>query len=191
MKKVIFPIICLVAFACNKKEETQTQSADKAQMATHQTGLVWKAPAGWQEEAPANSMRKAQFSIAKIEGDPENASVVITHFPGQGAVGGEEANLKRWYGQFIQPDGSPSSKKALITDKIINNLKVKTVELTGTYLHRPNMMSPNAVEKPDYKMLAAIVNSSAGPYFIKFIGPEKTVTKWASSFEEFLQTVTE
>lgn len=191
MKKVTFLMACLVAFACDKKEEPRTQTPDKAQMAAHQTGITWQAPDSWQEEKPSNSMRKAQFSIPKIENDPENASVVITHFPGQGTVGGEDANLIRWYGQFKQPDGSPSSDKALISDKQINNLKVKTVELTGIYLHRPNMMSPNSVEKPDYKMLAAIINSSAGPYFIKFIGPEKTVSKWADSFKQFLQTISE
>jgi len=190
MNKSIFPLICLILFACSNKEENQTQNTDTAQMQAHHSGLVWKTPAGWQEEPPANAMRKAQWNVPKAEGDPEDGSVVITHFPGQGAVGGEEANLRRWYGQFSQPDGSSSAEKATVEDKQINNLDVTTVELTGTYLHKPNMMAPDVVEKPDFKMLAAIVKTPKGPYFIKFIGPEDTVNKWEDSFDEFLQTLT-
>jgi len=46
-------------------------------------------------------------------------------------------------------------------------------------------------KKSNYKMLAAIVQGSQGPYFIKFTGPEKTVTKWRESFNKFLETFKE
>ena len=58
-----------------------------------------------------------------------------------GQVGGVEANLKRWYGQFKQPDGGNTEEKALIKNSKINNLDLTTVEVSGTYLFQPNMMS--------------------------------------------------
>jgi hypothetical protein len=38
-------------------------------------------------------------------------------------------------------------------------------------------------------MIAAIVETSGGPYYIKFIGPNKTVTDHAASFDALIDSI--
>jgi hypothetical protein len=37
-------------------------------------------------------------------------------------------------------------------------------------------------------MVAAVVESSEGPWFFKLVGPEKTIAKWAASFDQFINS---
>lgn len=186
MKKLswLLPILLIACQQQKQENETTDKPATPGVM-------TWTAPDGWLAETPSNPMRKAQFSLSRVEGDPENGSVVITYFPGQGQVGGEEANLKRWYSQFVQPDGSPTENIATVKKMTVNNLEHTIVEVTGTYLFQSRPMASAATEKPNFKMLAAIVQSHSGPWFVKFIGPEKTVSKWQDSFYQFMETFKE
>src|SRR3990172_10407128 len=140
MKKFIF-ILCLFLIACEQKQEAKDDSKVSPQQDIHHTGMIWQAPESWIQENPSNPMRKAQFSTPREKGDSEDGSVVITFFPQQGQVGGVEANLKRWYGQFKQPDGGNTEEKALIKNSKINNLDLTTVEVSGTYFFQPKMKS--------------------------------------------------
>lgn len=186
MKK--WSLILLLGFiACNgnSKENKESQTAP-AQMANHGGKLEWQAPQGWIAEPPSSGMRKAQYRLPHVEGDPEDATVVVFYFQGQG--GGVEANIDRWYSQFIQPDGKPSKDVAKVSTQSVNGLKQTIVDLSGTYLFQMTPMSSPQTEKPNFRMLAAIVESSEGPYFVKMVGPEKTVQHWESSFYDFMKT---
>src|SRR5262245_40912700 len=61
-----------------------------------ETGVRWKAPAGWIAETPSSPMRKAQYRVPGPGGDGECA--VFYFGPGQG--GDPMANAQRWVGQF-------------------------------------------------------------------------------------------
>jgi hypothetical protein len=37
-------------------------------------------------------------------------------------------------------------------------------------------------------MLAAVLETSEGPYFFKLVGPEQTIAQRASSFQQFMQS---
>ena len=56
--------------------------------------LVFTTPAGWTEEEPTSSMRKAQYRLARAQGDGEDGECVV-YFFGAGGGGGVEANLER------------------------------------------------------------------------------------------------
>jgi hypothetical protein len=43
--------------------------------------------------------------------------------------------------------------------------------------------------KANYRMLGAIAETKSGPWFIKLTGPAKTVSKWAPSYETFLNSI--
>ena len=59
---------------------------------------------------------------------------------------------------------------------------VHLVDISGTFKDQRGPAAP-AVERPKYRMLAAIVaTKSAGQYFIKFYGPERTVTEHEKGF---------
>lgn len=156
---------------------------------TVQSGeLHFHAPDGWVEERPSSQMRRAQYRLPG-QGGEEDAEVAIFVFPGTG--GSVQANIDRWIGQFTQPDGSSSAEKAQIDNSAINGLPVTFVSVTGTY--NAGGMAPmsggSSEPQEGYKMLAAIIETSSDPWFLKLTGPEATVDYWENSFTEFVESV--
>jgi len=43
--------------------------------------------------------------------------------------------------------------------------------------------------KPNFRMLAAVAEAPSGPWFFKLTGPAKTVGKWESGYQSFLDTI--
>ncbi len=183
MKKALLPILFLIA--CSEQSEkadinTQPPSVTANRLAT---GLAWSKPDGWIAEKPASSMRKAQFRLSKAESDPEDATVIIFYF--QGGGGGVRANIERWISQF--KEAGEQARAVADEEKIeVNGLPQTLVDITGTYLFKTRPMAPTATEKPGFRMLGAVIEANSGPWFVKFVGPEKTVAKWEKSFRQFL-----
>ena len=143
-----------------------------------------KVPAEWSEQTPSSSMRKAQYALPKVAGDGEDAELAVFYFgPGQG--GSVEANIERWIGQISQPDGSSSKGKAKTNKKEIGGMPVTLVDVSGTY--SAGMMS-SAPPRQGYRMLAAVAETTEGPWFFKLTGPEKTIAKWSSSFDQLINS---
>ena len=143
-----------------------------------------KVPSEWTEQTPSSSMRKAQYALPKAAGDGEDGELAVFYFgPGQG--GSVEANIERWIGQISQPDGSSSKDKAKTNKKEIGGMPVTLVDVSGTY--SAGMMS-NAPPRQGYRMLAAVAETPEGPWFFKLTGPEKTIAKWSSSFDQLISS---
>jgi len=93
--------------------------------------LRFKAPDGWTTEPTSSQTRVAQYKLPKVEGDKEDASLVLYYF-GATQGGTAQANIDRWIAQMQQPDGSSSKDKAKTETMTVNGLKVATVDGTGT-----------------------------------------------------------
>ena len=159
-----------------------------AMFAVALSGLTYTAPAAWHSRPPARSMRVAEFTVPKVQGDSENAELMIYYFGAAGG-GGAEANIDRWIGQVQQPDGSPSKAKAKRAERTINGLKVTTVDVSGTYTAE---MTPGAAEhynKAAYRVCAAVVETPEGAYYLKMTGPAKTVAAAQPDYEKFLSSL--
>jgi hypothetical protein len=149
--------------------------------------VILQAPAEWTSTPPTSKMRKAQFSLPRVEGDSEDGELVIYYFGGEG--GSAQANLERWYGQFEQPDGASSSEKAKTAAATVDGMATTTVDLSGTYVAPVTPMDPtNRYNKPNFRMLAAVLETGEGPFFFKLVGPEKTIEKWSSTFGDFVKS---
>jgi hypothetical protein len=149
--------------------------------------LTFAAPPGWHSRPPASNMRVAEFVVAGTRGDAEDAEVIIYYFGGSG--GSADANIDRWIGQMRQPDGSMSKDKARRDARTINGLKVSTVDVSGTYVAE---MRPGATEhlnKPDFRLRAAVVETPRGAYYIKMTGPAKTVAAADRDFAALLASL--
>jgi len=150
-------------------------------------GVQWTPPAAWKTE-PARPMRAATYRVPAAPGDAEPGECAVFFFgPGQG--GGVDANLKRWIGQFEQPDGKPSEPLAQIKKQNINTLTVTTVDLTGTYLASAGPMAASQIRKPGQRLLGAIVDAPQGAVFFKFTGGAKTVAAAQAAFQSMLQSL--
>lgn len=165
------------------------KASDAASSAAKALGSITvQVPKGWIEQSPSSQMRKLQYSLPRVKGDAEDGELAVFNFgPGQG--GSVEANIDRWVGQFKQPDATPSQKRAKIEKRQISGLPVTTVDVKGTYQAAAMGMPAQGSGKPNYRMLAAIVQAPEGAYFIKLTGPEKTIEHWATSFQQFVNSI--
>ena len=154
--------------------------------AQQKSSLKFSVPAGWVEEQRTSSMRVAQYRLPKAEHDTEDASLVLYYF-GQGQGGSTAANVERWVSQMTQADGS-DAKGAKEEHLDANGLKVTTVDVSGTYAAESAPGSGTFHNKPGYRLRAAVVETPNGSYFVKLVGPEKTVTQWNDSFLSYIRS---
>lgn len=147
--------------------------------------LSLKAPDGWKSEPPSSSMRVAQYQLPPAEGDAEAASLVVYYF-GQGQGGSASANIERWIGQMQQPGGQPSKDSAKTENMTVNGLKITLLDVSGTYMGGD--MGGASGSKPDYRMRAGVIDTPGGAYFIKLVGPKKTVDHWEQAFQAFINS---
>jgi len=177
-------LAALIGTACSQSDSPgKSQESAKAPAGS----VGYEIPAGWQKEQPRSAMRQAQYRLARAEGDGEDAELAVFHFPGEG--GSVKANVDRWIGQFSDDDGQPLTGPKLMEEKTVNGTPVTIVDVSGTYsASMGGPMSPT-VEKPGFRMLAAIIETSDGPWFFKLTGPQATIRKWEASFQEFTDSL--
>ena len=148
--------------------------------------LKFKVPAGWVEEKTTSRMRVAQYKLPKAAGDTDDGSLVLYYF-GEGQGGGTAANVERWIGQMKQPDGG-TQEKAKEESFTVNGLKVTSVDAAGTYTAEMAPGSGNFYNKPGYRLRAAVIETPKGSYYVKLVGPEKTIAQWEESFKSYLKS---
>ncbi len=165
-KKLSVPTI-LASFKEDAAEAKETKIED----------ITLKVPATWKQQPPANRLRLAQFSIPAVEGDKDAAELVISFFAGDG--GGIDPNLKRWTDQF-----SGDERKIKLTQGESAQGAYWFSEVSGVY-QKP-IGPPIAGKKeatPGYRSLNVILQvKDRGNYFLRLIGPDKTVTAAATEF---------
>jgi hypothetical protein len=146
-------------------------------------GMKSKAPATWKKAEPGR-MQMAAFNLPKAEGDKEDAKLLIFYNGPQG-MGGKEDNIRRYRGMFKAPAGD----NAKVESGKVGNAETTTVDVQGTYLFKAAPFDPNAKteEKPDFRMIAVIFDTTKGPYYLRFIGPQKTVEKHKKDFDSWLK----
>ena len=109
-------------------------------------------------------------------GDKEAAELAVFNF---GAGGGIEANIRRWVGQF-----QPKGRTAKITTGTAPQGKYVFVDLSGTY-KKPDgpPIRQKTIDTPGTRALSVILAiENKGLYFLKLIGPQKTVGGQADIF---------
>jgi hypothetical protein len=137
--------------------------------------IVLTAPAGWVRQEPRVRIIDAEFSVPAAEGDPSDGRITI-----MAAGGSVQQNLNRWVGQFAQTQRNQVDKLQ------IAGRELQRVDLVGTYKDQKTPFTP-AVMRENYRMLGAIIPTDEhGNYFIKFYGPQATVTKHEEAFQKFL-----
>jgi hypothetical protein len=166
--------LTLVLFALGADDALQTIDAK---------GMTFKVPMAWKSSKPTSQMRRAQLSIEPVKGDSDPAELVIFGFPtGAGTI---EANVERWRNQFKNESGkTPEAKSTKVKGK---NVEVTRVEVSGEYR---DPFAKNQSAKPNYRLLGAIAESKTGTaFFLKLVGPDKTVDSIKKQFDKALETI--
>lgn len=147
-------------------------------------GLALTIPSEWTAQPPKSSMRLAEFVLPGPGGDTEMA---IYRFPG--GAGGVEANIARWKGQFTPPEGKTIDEVTTVDVQERGPLKITRVDITGTNVAEAMPGAGDRRNEPDSRMLAAIIEGSGDPFFLKAAGASATLDVWAPAFTTVLESV--
>ena len=151
--------------------------------------LKFDVPDGWQTKPPASSMRVAEFVLPRAVSDTADAALTV-YFFGKGSGGSVQANLDRWIGQMTQPDGRASRDVARTESRTSRGgLSLTIVDITGTYIAEVTPGSSERFNEPASRLIAAVVETPAGAYYVKLTGPALTVARWESSVSAFLDSL--
>ncbi len=143
--------------------------------------IAVKPPDSWKVEVPTSSMRKAQM---KAPGSAGAAELVVFYFGPQGA-GSPQENIDRWVSQFTTTEGAQVEDVEL-TKIVINEHEVTRVEVAGQYSNSMPMQGQAPATVADQRLIAAIVSTASGPYYVKFLGPNATVVANREAFDGML-----
>ena len=132
-------------------------------------------------------MRVAQYKLPKAEGDSEDASLVLYYF-GATQGGTAQANIDRWISQMQQSGGGSSKDNARTDTMTVNGLKVTSVDVSGTYTAEMAPGSGTFHNDANYRLRAAVVETPKGNYFVKLVGPAKTVGRWEQTYSDYLKS---
>jgi hypothetical protein len=157
--------------------------ADGAKQTVDAQGVKFQAPAAWKSTPSSSAMRRAVLKIEPVEGDDFPGELVVYAFPG--GVGTVEANIERWQKQFKDKDGKPPKMETKTVKG--KNVDVTRAETSGHYI--PPQFGRPEPERPDARLLGAIVLTDKATYVIKLVGPNKTLTKLRPDFDEMLTTM--
>jgi hypothetical protein len=164
--------VVAVASALGADAPTQTITAE---------GMKFEAPAAWKSIKPSSPMRKAVLKIDPVTGDEDGAELIVYVFPGGG--GGTDQNLDRWRGFFKD---KPAMERKEVKGK---NVDVTRAETSGHYIAPVMPGSSERHDKPNYHLLGAIVQSGGLGYFLRMVGPEKTVVAARPAFDTLLASI--
>jgi hypothetical protein len=147
------------------------------------------APASWEKQKPTSNLRVYQFRIPKAGNDPKDAELTIFFF-GEGSGGTVKANLDRWKSQFRAPEGKKIDDVTKVKEFKVGAVPVTYLDISGTYLEKFPPFAPNAKITPreDYRMLGVIFANEGGPYYLRLIGPARTVTQQKDAFDKWLKS---
>ncbi len=136
-------------------------------------GVTFTPPAGWQDLGPSG-MRAGQFRIEPAAGGGAPAEVNLFYF-GPASGGGVEANLQRWIGQMVLPDGGDPSAAAQRSSFTADGMPGHVVSLDGTYKSGGGRPMGGATEMlPGYRLVGVVLEGPQGSLFFKLTGPEAT-----------------
>ena len=141
----LLPVLVLLS-ACSKKAPEPEQTAPPPPVTTASAkttalpartapsgpdDITWTAPPSFLTVPNPNPMRKATYRFEHVAGDLEDGELTVS-----AAMGGAEANIQRWSGQF-------GNAEAKTEPRTVNGLKVVVTELKGTYASGGMMGGPS------------------------------------------------
>jgi hypothetical protein len=159
--------------------------ADEAKQTIDASGLTFEAPKSWKSSPPTSQMRRAQLKVDPVEGDDYPAELIVFAFPG--GAGGVDANIKRWQNLFKDGDGNaPKIETRTVQGK---NVEVTRAETHGEYHPAQFPGRPAEPVRKNARLLGAIVMGGETGYYIRMVGPDKTMAKLRADFDEMLKTI--
>ena len=182
---------------------TEAPVAEEEEKPTTQTLDVYDKrirlviPATWKVVEPSNNLVEVEISIPPKEAATKPTTETETdEAPLHGrltmmSAGGEvDSNIRRWVGQFRLGRDAGGKDAMRRDERKLRGARAHLLDITGTYFESPQGRLGQKVERPDYRMLGAIIEvEGAGKFFVKFYGPAKLVECNREAFDQMLDTL--
>jgi hypothetical protein len=179
--------LSLTSWACSRGATVASVPSSGTEAPQTSGDLHYKVPDGWVTGQPSSKMRVAQFKLPKADGDNEDAELVLYYF-GANQGGTKEANIDRWISMMQQSDAGSSKDKAKTDTLTVNGMKISTVDVSGRYTAEMAPGSGKFYDNANYRLRGAVIETPKGNYFLKLVGPAKTVGRWEQSFADYLKS---
>jgi len=169
--------------------EHPAAAAAQAGASTAIAGVAFTPPAGWQDLGPTN-MRQAQYRLAPVGGDTAPGEVNVFYF-GAESGGGVDANLQRWIGQMVLPDGGDPAAAAQRSSFTADGMAGHIVSLEGSYKSGGGpMMGGETKILPGYRLVGVVLEGPQGSVFFKLTGPVATAKAMEVDLLKMMQAAT-
>jgi hypothetical protein len=136
--------------------------------------FMYTRPAKWEWVEVTSAMRKAQLKV--VDEKAKGAGEVVFF---AGNMGGVQANVERWFGQF--QDGRDKKTEEVPVGKH----KVTYASIQGTY--QSGMPGGAKTAMKDHALLGAIVTSPQGDVYVRLTGPVALVNGAALEFRKMVE----
>ncbi|MEN1679745.1 MAG: hypothetical protein AAGJ46_09130 [Planctomycetota bacterium] len=171
-------------------QHSQAQSATQApakpaaesfEVVLAEGALKFTAPGEWKQVRPRNRIIEAEIAVpAEEEGGVDGRLTVMA------AGGSVRANVDRWRTQF-KPGSSGGDAK--VEEDEVDGMKLTWFDASGTFMESTRGPFGPKVERPDYRMLAAILQTGgSGNYFFKLTGPADLIEEHAERFRAMVSS---
>jgi hypothetical protein len=140
--------------------------------------LTFTAPATWNRTKPRSSLVHAEFALPHVDKDTVDGRLTVSV-----VAGSVEDNIDRWKSQFVGAIDSPKQEEIET-----GGLKATLVDFAGTFGEQTGMMGP-VVNRPDYRLVAAIIPISEELYVVKAVGPRQTIAANVETINSFVRTL--
>lgn len=156
-------------------------------------GLRARAPSAWSERPQVQPPRVRAFVLPRARGDDHDAELTILHY-GRGYSGGIESGVdaatRRWQRLFEPPEGQSMAAVTRVRADSVRGVAMTVVDVRGTYLHRPGSEDSDAApeRRPDHRLIGVVLETRRGPYFLRLIGPARTVARHEQAFDRWVQS---
>ena len=146
--------------------------------------VTMQVPEGWIFEKPRALMRRAQFKVPGPKGEAES----VVFFMGTAGAGSQQANIDRWIAQFTHKDGSRVVDVKPV-EKKVSGFGVTQIEVAGEYDGGMTPGGQPGQATSEQRLIAAIVNTPKGPYYIKLLGPDATISENRKAFNDMIASI--
>jgi len=203
---VLFLLITLAACGSGEtgsQQQQSTQHGADARIATHSkgnsptlpgsvtvAGISFTPPSHW-KNLEASGMRQAQFRLPPVGSDTAEGEVNVYYF-GPQSGGGVEANLQRWIGQMVLPEGADPATAITKGTFTADGMAGHLVALNGGYKSgggRP--MGGEKVLLPGYRLVGVVLEGPEGSLFFKLTGPRKTAEIMETELMKMVRSATQ
>lgn len=140
--------------------------------------MMLTAPQEWVRRQPSSQFLITEFTLPKPDDGTDDGRLTVST-----AGGTIEDNLARWRGQF---GGQPETQSQETLD--VGGVAITLVDYSGTFTDSLGMFAPGP-QRPDYRMIGAVIPLGGQLFFVKGYGPAKTIEANAARIHAFLESL--